>query len=159
MPYDGTMGKTHPVAGSAASRPVAAGTRPASFRIKDLSVTITPEQIERGLPVRIVDAISLATGLGDARVRKLSRISSSSFARRQKSGSFTPEESDRLARLGRIMRSTLDFFDGDLDEARRWLEAPAPALDGKKPIDLIINDAGVKAVEDLLIRLEHGVFT
>jgi uncharacterized protein (DUF2384 family) len=33
------------------------------------------------------------------------------------------------------------------------------ALDGRKPIDLLLAPAGAKTLEDHLTRLEHGVYT
>lgn len=127
--------------------------------LKNAVRPISVNEIETGLRVTKVAEISKATGLSELQVRRLSRISASSFARRQKTGKLTAEESDRLARLSRITTAAVDFFQGERDDAHRWLHTPAAALDEQKPIDVMINDAGVKAVEDLLIRLEHGVFT
>lgn len=47
---------------------------------------------------------------------------------------------------------------GTLDLAERWLEAPAIALDGKRPLDLLTSAPGIEAVKDLLIRMEYGVY-
>lgn len=116
-------------------------------------------RIEQGLPVTAIADIHKISGLSEGTVRQIARISPSSFSRRQKSGLLSPEESDRVYRLHRITKAALDFFEGDVSAAHQWLETPADALDGSKPVDLLINDAGVKCVEDLLIRLEHGVFT
>lgn len=40
----------------------------------------------------------------------------------------------------------------------RWMERPAPALDGRRPGELLGDDAGVEAVRELLIRIEYGVY-
>jgi putative toxin-antitoxin system antitoxin component (TIGR02293 family) len=40
-----------------------------------------------------------------------------------------------------------------------WLERPALGLEQRRPIDLLSTTAGVKLVEDLLGRLEYGVYT
>lgn len=42
--------------------------------------------------------------------------------------------------------------------AARWMERPAPALDGRCPGELLANDAGVEAVRTLLMRIEYGVY-
>jgi putative toxin-antitoxin system antitoxin component (TIGR02293 family) len=43
--------------------------------------------------------------------------------------------------------------------ATHWLTRPAIALDGRRPIDLLATEAGIKAVKDLLTRMEYGVYS
>jgi len=39
----------------------------------------------------------------------------------------------------------------------RWLNAPNSSIDGRKPLQLLANDAGYETVKKLLGRLEHGI--
>lgn len=48
-------------------------------------------------------------------------------------------------------------FDG-LATFRSWLERPNTALSDKRPIDLLTNQQGFKTVDNLLTRLEYGVY-
>lgn len=41
---------------------------------------------------------------------------------------------------------------------KKWLHAPAFALGGAMPIDLLSDAYGKELVIDLLVRLEHGIF-
>ena len=116
-------------------------------------------RIESGLPVGIVEQVARDLGLPAAAVRRLAKISSSTFSRRQKLGHLSAEESDRIFRLREIVGRTTDFFEGDKPAARVWLNRPAPALGGLPPLALLVNEAGVRQVEALLGRLEYGVFT
>lgn len=116
-------------------------------------------RIEAGLKVGIVDEIARDLAIPAASVRKLAKISSSTFSRRQKAGHLSAEESDRVYRLRSIVDKTTEFFEGDKPAARHWLSRPAVALDGVRPIDLLVNEAGVRAVDALLGRLDYGVFT
>ena len=75
---------------------------------------------------------------------------------RQKMGRLTPEQSDRLARLLRLSARAQEVF-GRADAAETWLRRPTGALDGKTPLALLDSDAGAKAVDDLLGRIEHGI--
>ena len=43
--------------------------------------------------------------------------------------------------------------------ARDWLAKPARALDGETPIEHADTEAGAREVENLIGRLEHGVYT
>lgn len=48
-------------------------------------------------------------------------------------------------------------FDG-VTNFRAWLERPNSALSGKRPIDLLTSTRGFKEVDDLLTRIEFGVY-
>lgn len=48
---------------------------------------------------------------------------------------------------------------GSQEAGIRWLSAPALALDGQRPIDLLGISEGCELVGDLLVRLEFGVYT
>jgi len=68
------------------------------------------------------------------------------------------DESDRLARLARIVVRAEDAL-GDDDKAHRWLSAPNRALGGQRPLTLLDSDAGALAVERILGRIEHGLIS
>jgi len=57
-----------------------------------------------------------------------------------------------------ILARATEIF-GSKAEAQAWLHRPAMALDQRKPLDLLSTPADVKALEDHLIRIEHGVYT
>ncbi len=116
-------------------------------------------RIESGLDVVVLDRIASDLMLPAAAVRKLAKISSSTFSRRQKAGRLSSEESDRAFRLQSIVDKATAFFEGNKAAARGWLNRPAAALDGLRPLELLVNEAGVREVESLLGRLEYGVFT
>jgi putative toxin-antitoxin system antitoxin component (TIGR02293 family) len=120
--------------------------------------TASMQAIEEGLPVGLIAEISNQLGVPEDLILNLAKISSTSDSRRKLQGRFTAEESDRLFRLGRIGERTIEFFAGDREAAHRWLERPESAFGGSRPIDLLVNDAGVQEVDALLGRLDHGVF-
>ncbi len=39
-----------------------------------------------------------------------------------------------------------------------WLGKANRSLDGQRPLDLLASDAGTRLVENVLGRIEHGVF-
>ena len=47
---------------------------------------------------------------------------------------------------------------GSQAEAEHWLSTPAMALNRRRPVDLLISPAGVEMVEQLLGRVERGVY-
>lgn len=66
-------------------------------------------------------------------------------------------ESDRLARLARMIVRAEDAI-GNADKAHRWLMKPNRALGGLVPLTLLDSDAGASAVEQVLGRIEYGVY-
>lgn len=68
------------------------------------------------------------------------------------------EESDRLARLARIVVRAEEALGND-EKAHHWLSVPNRALGGQRPLSLLDSDAGATAVERVLGRIEHGVFS
>lgn len=70
---------------------------------------------------------------------------------------LSPTESDRLLRTRQIFEHARSVFDDD-EDARAWLSAPNDALSGESPLALLDTDAGVRLVDDVLTRLEFGVY-
>lgn len=56
-----------------------------------------------------------------------------------------------------LARATAIF--GSEQEAATWLRQDAVGLDQRRPIDLLATPAGMALVDDLLTRLEYGVYT
>jgi putative toxin-antitoxin system antitoxin component (TIGR02293 family) len=71
---------------------------------------------------------------------------------------LSADESDRLARLARILVRAEEAL-GERGRAHRWLTQPNRALDGRRPIELLDSDAGTLLVERLLGRIEHGIYS
>jgi len=51
------------------------------------------------------------------------------------------------------------LFEGDQNTAEHWLSTPVRGLGRKKPNDLLATMEGIQQVQDIIGRLEHGVFT
>jgi putative toxin-antitoxin system antitoxin component (TIGR02293 family) len=49
-------------------------------------------------------------------------------------------------------------FDDEHDTVA-WLSAPNDALSGESPLSLLDTDAGVRLVEEVLTRIEFGVYS
>ena len=77
--------------------------------------------------------------------------------KRQRDTRLSRDESDRLARLVRLIARAEEAL-GSREKALRWLAKPNRALEGASPISLLASDAGALAVERVLGRIEHGVF-
>jgi putative toxin-antitoxin system antitoxin component (TIGR02293 family) len=119
------------------------------------------ELIQSGLPSRSVSAlVGGATLLSTQQMLDAVGISLRTFQRLklERDGSLSREQSDRAWRLSELLVKASELF-GSKQEAERWFDTPAPALDRKKPIELMSSSVGARMVEQLLGRIEHGVYT
>ena len=66
-------------------------------------------------------------------------------------------ESDRFLRTLRIFKHALTVFDDDT-AAHAWMSARNAALGGGSPLSLLDTDEGVRLVDEVLTRLEYGVY-
>jgi putative toxin-antitoxin system antitoxin component (TIGR02293 family) len=69
---------------------------------------------------------------------------------------LTREESDRVARVARIVAMAEETF-GNREKASRWLHKPKRGFGGQTPIDLLDTEEGARIVEDRLFRIAHGL--
>ena len=95
------------------------------------------------------DEVSRAVGVSLRTVQRRSNNPKSRLSR---------EQSGRTWKFAEIVAKATEVF-GDQTGAERWLTSPAMALDERRPTDLLSSPAGVEMVEQLLGRLEHGVYT
>ena len=75
--------------------------------------------------------------------------------RRREQGMLSHEESDRIARIARVVRRAMDAL-GDEARGKAWLKRPNRALRGFAPLGLLATDAGAELVTDELGRIEYG---
>lgn len=67
------------------------------------------------------------------------------------------EVSDRLFRLARIVSMATEVLENP-EQAHEWLMTGNRKLGGASPIELLQTEAGAIEVENLLGRIEHGIF-
>lgn len=88
----------------------------------------------------------------------LAGMSRATFNRRRPSTRLTPVESDRVIRFARLMALAVEVM-GTPEHARQWLKRPQQGLANNIPLDYALTEVGAREVEDLLLRIEHGVYT
>ena len=71
---------------------------------------------------------------------------------------LSKEQSGRAWKFAEILATATEVF-GSQSEAEQWMIAPAIALDQRRPIDLLGSPVGLELVEQLLGRIEHGIYT
>jgi putative toxin-antitoxin system antitoxin component (TIGR02293 family) len=116
------------------------------------------DALENGLPVEAVDA-AIERGILSRREVDEYVIPRRSLSRRkQKCQRLTPEESDKLCRITRITARAAETLNTQ-EDASAWLREPNGALAGRAPLDLLRSGEGAILVEQILGRIDHGVYT
>jgi putative toxin-antitoxin system antitoxin component (TIGR02293 family) len=113
-----------------------------------------------GLPRASAERVRDRLGLTNDELARSLGTSARTLQRRARSSRsrLDPVQGDRLYRLARIVAFAEEVLE-DRDRARHWIREPQRGLGGRTPLDLSRTEAGAREVEDLLGRIEHGVFS
>lgn len=112
-------------------------------------------QVRSGLAIDVVDAVLTEGWLTLTELDGIV-LPRKTLSHRRKLGVLTPDQSDRLARVARIIVMARGTF-GDDARAKLWLRRPTTALGGESPLQILDTDQGAREVEMLLGRISHGI--
>jgi putative toxin-antitoxin system antitoxin component (TIGR02293 family) len=116
------------------------------------------EAVKAGLAVDVFVALARRLRVSEAALAEVVGLSGTTLARRKRAGTLAPDEGDRVMRIVGLLERASEVF-GDEDEAAAWLAAANPALEHVTPLALADTELGGREVDDLLGRLEHGVYS
>ena len=117
------------------------------------------EVLESGLPFSELTELQQKLDVPADKLAPMLGISKATFHRqKQKGGKLDPAVSDRIVRFARLLGQAIRAL-GDLDNAKRWLCSPQFGLGGAVPLDYAKTELGAREVENLLGRIEYGVYS
>ena|ERR1041385_3211226 len=116
------------------------------------------EAISAGLPTVLARELTERLGISIEAMAELLRLNPRTLQRRMEDGRLDLAESERLWELAQLLFRATDVFD-DEKEAVRWLKSPIRALDDHTPLDYAHTAVGIREVENVLGRIEHGIFS
>ena len=121
----------------------------------DLSMS---KLVMSGLPVSVLRELAKALGMTPLGLAPIVNITGKTLSRRlEAKGKLKQDESERAARLMRVFSRAVVVL-RDPDKARSWLNRPLRALAGQSPLSLVATEPGAREVEQVLGRIEHGIF-
>jgi putative toxin-antitoxin system antitoxin component (TIGR02293 family) len=115
-------------------------------------------QIQKGLRFTELEALQSTIDLPFEQLAAKLSISRSTLQRRKVAGRLSPDESDKVMRLSRLLEHATKVF-GSLEKARAWLKHSQYGLGGAVPLDYASTETGAREVENLLGRIEYSVYT
>ncbi len=116
------------------------------------------QSLKAGLPVQELDDLRGHLDLPMERLAPMLGISKATLHRRKISGRLDPAESDRVVRFARLLGQAVEVLES-VANARLWLTAPQAGLGGAVPLEYAETEVGAREVEDLLTRIEYGVYS
>jgi putative toxin-antitoxin system antitoxin component (TIGR02293 family) len=115
-------------------------------------------RIHAGLNFRAVQNLQKALDVPLEKVASVLGMSRATLHRRKIQGKIDKEESEKLVRYQRLLKKAEDVF-GDAKSAREWLTHKQLGLGGAVPIEFAKSEIGAREVENLLGRIEYGVYS
>ncbi len=116
-----------------------------------------------GVPAAVIAGVVTKSGIvrdDRKRARWISHHSGIPYSTVQKrlkeQANFQPTEADRIMTSFRITDLATSLFNGNREEAIRWLDQPHRLLNGDTPIERAQTSVGAAQVEKLIHRIEHG---
>ena len=115
-------------------------------------------KIQKGLRFSELETLQNSIDLPFEQLAAKLAISRSTLQRRKAAGRLSPDESDKVMRLSRLLEHATNVF-GDIERARAWLKFPQRGLGGAIPLDYAETEVGAREVDNLLGRIEYSVYT
>ncbi len=112
-----------------------------------------------GIPVATLPPLAEKLGIERKTLAKVIGISERTLSRRLATNAkLTPHESDRAMRFASIMAHAIDVF-GDAEKASRWLHTPNLVMERQTPLSLLDTESGAGWVDNVLGRIEWGIYS
>lgn len=121
------------------------------------SATELIDSLRKGLAYEELEALQEGLEVPLNRVAELLDMSKATLQRRRNAGVLTVAESDRVVRYARLLARAVEVMESE-EAARAWLGAPQFGLGGEEPLEYARTEVGAREVEDLLGRIDAGVY-
>ena len=114
--------------------------------------------VQAGLDFAELESLREQLDLPFDRLASQLGLARATLHRRKASGRLTTDESDKVLRFARLLGQAVQLF-GGIEEARQWLKSPQRGLGGAVPLDYAQTETGAREVENLLGRIDYGVYS
>lgn len=145
-------------------RPISPRRRPgrtsvtAPYRPERSSPFTIIEQAQQGVSTPQVDQLSTLLGLSLKQLAAILQLAERTLHRFRSEGRLDAQASERLLLLENLAAHGLQVFDGRTEALQAWLRHPLRELKHQAPVDLLTTISGFTLVDDVLTRIEYGVY-
>jgi putative toxin-antitoxin system antitoxin component (TIGR02293 family) len=124
----------------------------------EMSPSCLVEALRVGLPVNELQDLQTRLDVPMEKLAPILGISKATLHRRKESGKLDVSESDRVIRFARLLGRAIETME-DEEAARQWLRSPQVGLGGAIPLEYAETEVGAREVENLLGRIDLGVYS
>jgi putative toxin-antitoxin system antitoxin component (TIGR02293 family) len=117
------------------------------------------ESIENGLSFSTFESVVKQYSVAMQDLAATIGITQRTLTRRKVAKKLSKTESDRLVSVRRMLDQATELFENDKIKSNQWLSSPNRGLGGRTPLQMAQTETGLREVENLIFRLEHGVFS
>ena len=115
--------------------------------------------LESGLPFGELEVLQASLSIPAEKLAPMLGISKATLHRcKGAAGTLSPAVSDRVLRYARILGQAREVLEG-MEAAKQWLKSPQHGLGGAVPLEYAKSEVGAREVENLLGRIEYGVYS
>lgn len=114
---------------------------------------------ESGITKAAVDELSRSIGVSKKEMaEEILNISIKTLERKKTSDKLDKKISSHALEVARVMQHAFEVFE-DEEKAMQWLNRANRALNGLAPVHLLDTMTGINMVNDVLTRIEEGVYS
>lgn len=117
------------------------------------------EQARQGVPAAQADQLTQLLGISFKELAAILQVAERTLHRFRSEGELDARTSERLLLLENLAAHGLLVFDGQAEALADWLRYPLRELKGQTPLSLLSTISGFGLVDDVLTRIEYGVYS
>ncbi len=114
--------------------------------------------VRKGIPKLSIDSLAQVMHIPMTKMAILLNLSYKTLTRKRGADLLDTSVSSHAYELADTISKGLSVFEGE-DLLNRWLNKENVALNGAKPYDLLDTPTGIKLVNQVLGRIEEGVYS
>ena len=114
---------------------------------------------QKGLTKKTIDELASALGISrKSMAEDVFDISVKTMERKDPKDPFDKRISSHAVEIAKLWQHASEVFVQE-ERARQWINRPNEALNNNKPVDLLDTLTGINMINDVLVRIEEGVYT
>lgn len=115
-------------------------------------------ELEQGIDGARIEPLAKQLGLSLKEAAGLLAVAERTLLRLRNTPRLDKAIAEQVVLLEHLAVHGLDVFDGNTAVFKRWLRYPLAELNNQPPLDWLTTVTGIHLVDDVLTRIEYGVY-
>jgi putative toxin-antitoxin system antitoxin component (TIGR02293 family) len=113
----------------------------------------------KGLQKEFIDVLANDLGITrKAMAEDILNVSVKTMERKTKTEKLDKRISSHALEVAKVLQHAFEVFENE-EKVKRWVNKENRALNDKKPVELFDTLTGINMVNDILVRIEEGVYS